>query len=460
MKKLILSLAIICFSSLLFGQEKEIESAYTAIEANNVAQAKADIAQVEGQINSNTISPELKAKYYYTAGKIAMSDGRSIDAAKMFSSLRKYENGTMYALKNKATKSMEYYETKAESDAAEASGNYNKAKELNLHPNLLNKIDPIIRSKAENMLNQANTASQAGRNAEAGDKFLEASYLVEALGGDSGLFKYNAALSYHKGKEYQKAFDIYKELINQGYTGENPKWVGTDKASGQQITFSSKEDAELQQKLGIITDVKMLKSNSIEKDMYGYALNALEGLKKYDPIVEVISAKYPNDKGIQNSVGNVYYFSGKEDLFISKLEQGIKTDPKNPVHYFNLGVLYMDKNNDDKAKEYFQQAIQVDPTYKNAYTNMALVIVKPDKEYVEVINNNLGPSAKEKAKYKEYNEKRKAIYKQAIPYLEKAFELDKDDYEAAKALRIAYQAAEMFDQEDSMRAIENSLKKK
>lgn len=459
MKKLILSFAVICFSALVFGQEKEIDAAYTAIEANDIATAKAGLAQLGGQIDSNLVSPESKAKYYYTAGKIALSEGRSIDAAKMFSSLRKFEDGTAFAVKNKDSKETEYYYTKSEADAAAAKGNYNKPKELTLSPNLITKVEPLIRSKAETMLNQANTASQANRNDEAGEKFLEASYLVEALGGDSGLFKYNAGLSYHKGNNFQKAFDIYKELITEGYTGESSKWVAADKKTGEQVSFGTKEEAELQQKLGIVTSVKEIKSGSVERDLSKYALSALSSLKKYDPIAETISNKFPNDQEIQNLVGNVYYFSGKEDMFISKLEQEIKADPKNPVNYFNLGVINMDKGNDEKAKEYFETAIQVDPKYKNAYTNLALLTVKPEKEYIEIINNNLGSSAKEKGLYKEYTEKRKALYIKAIPYLEKAFELDKTDYDSAKTLRQAYQAAEMFDKEDSMRAIENSLKK-
>lgn len=459
MKKLILSFAIICFSVLSFGQEKEIDAAYAAIEANDIATAKAGLAQLGGQIDSNLVSPESKAKYYYTAGKVALAEGRSIDAAKMFSSLRKFEDGKAYALKNKDSKETEYYYTRSEADAAAAKGNYNKPKELTLSPNLIMKVEPLIRSKAETMLNQANAASQANKNDEAGEKFLEASYLVEALGGDSGLFKYNAALSYHKGNNFQKAFDIYKELISEGYTGANSKWVGTDKNTGEQIPFDTKEDAELQQKIGLVTGIKMVKSDSVERDMFKYTLSTLASLKKYDPVTETISNKYPNDQEIQNLVGNVYYFSGKEDMFISKLEQEIKADPKNPVNYFNLGVINMDKGNDEKAKEYFEKAIQADPKYKNAYTNLALLTVKPEKEYVEIINSNLGSSAKEKGLYKEYTEKRKALYVKAIPYLEKAFDLDKNDYDSAKTLRQAYQAAEMFDKEDSMRAIENSLKK-
>ncbi|MDD3458977.1 MAG: hypothetical protein PHO74_05825, partial [Weeksellaceae bacterium] len=284
MKKIILAIAIVCFSTLLFGQEKEIDLGFEAIEANNVTQAKEGIEGID--INSVMLSPESKAKYCYTAGRIAMSEGRSIEAAKMFSTLRKYENGVVYAIKNKDSKDTEYYETRAEADEAYEKGNYNKPKELNLKPNLITKVEPLIRSKAETLLNQANSASQSNQSKQAGEKFLEASYLVDALGGDSDLFKYNAALSFHKANEFQQAFDIYNELIRQGYTGENTQWVGIDKETGEQKIFKPQDEANLRKNLGLVTDVKMVKSGSIEKAMFGYALNALSNLKKYDTVVE------------------------------------------------------------------------------------------------------------------------------------------------------------------------------
>lgn len=457
MKKLILTATIAFFSLALNAQEKEVGSAYTAIEVNDIATAKAEIAKVSGQIDSNLIAPDIKAKYYYTAGKIALAEGRTIEAAKAFSSLGQIERGITYSVKNKNTKETEYYSQKADAEKAEATGNYSKIKEITLKPELITGVEQQLRSKAENLLNQGTAAVQANRNAEAGDKFLEASYLVEAIGGDANLFKYNAALSYHKGKEYQKAFDIYKELIDAGYTGENTSWVGTNKETGEKQTFASKDDADMQQKLGLVTGVKMEKTPSVEKNLFSYALDALTSLKKYDEVVEQISKKYSTDSDIQALVGNVYHFSGNEDMFLNKLIESTKLDPKNPTNYFNIGVIYMDKGDDAKAKEYYEKAIQADPNYKNAYNNLALLVVKPEKEYVEIINSNLGSSPAEKAKYKEYTAKRKALYVQAIPYLEKAFDLDKTDYTAAKALRQAYSAAEMYDKEDAMRAIEKTL---
>ena len=440
----------------LMAQEKEINAALSAFEGKNNAQAKAELEKVGDQINPKTLSPELKAKYYYVAGEVALQSGNTIEAAKHFGELAKYETGTLYSIKNKGTKVTEYYATQKEAENAAASGDFSKPKAENLTPKYLSNVDKKLRTQAENVLKQANTAYQANNNEVAGDKFLEASYLIKALGGDYGLFKYNAALSYHKGQNYTKAFEAYKELINDGYTGEKTTYVGIDK-EGKQVPLSSKEDAENQKKLTLITSYKEEKSPSIEKEIYLNALKSLSAAKKNDQIVDKISKKYPNDSEIQTVIGNIYHNSGDKDQFLAKLIENTKIDPKNPVNYFNIGTIYMDQNKDQEAIQFFEKAIEVDPTYKNAYNNLALVKVKPEKEYIEIINSNLGSSSKEEQTYKEYTQKRKDLYLAIIPLLEKAFELDKTDYNAAKTLRQAYQAAEMFEKEDQMRAIEKQL---
>lgn len=457
MKKIILTASALFLMVGAFAQEKEIDAALKAYESKNNAAAKSELNKVTSQLKSNTISPELLAKYYYVSGQIALSEGNSAEAAIQFGELAKYENGVIYSAKNKSTKQTEYYSTKAEADAAVAKGDYSKPKEETLTPNYLPQIQSNLTSLAEKTLQDANAAYKAEKNEEAGNKFLEASYLVKALGGDAQLFKYNAALSYHRGEKYDKAVGVYKELINDNYTGESKSWVATDKQTGKEVPFSSKTDADTQAKLGLVTGVKEVKTPSVEKELFSNTLKAISGTGKYDDIVEKIIAKYPKDQEIQTLAGNIYHKSGNSEKFLSKLIENTKLSPNDPVNYFNIGVMYMEQGKDVEAIQYFEKAIQVDPTYKNAYTNLALVKIKPEKEYVDIINANLGTSAKEKKAYQEYTKKRKELYISIIPYLEKAYELDKTNLEAATTLRKAYQAAEMFDKEDQMRAVEKSL---
>lgn len=459
MKKVILSIAVLCLTNGLFAQEKEVNNALKAFDSNDITLVKSELASVQNQMNTNTIAPEVKAKYYYLAGSIALKDGKSIEAAQLFSEMAKYENGTIYSIRNKSSKETEYYFSKDEAERIAASGNYNKVKEQTLQQVYSPLVREDLLKRGESVLRQAQALIRDGKDVEAAEKLLEVSYLSRFIGGDADLFKYNAAISFHKGGDYQRAIDIYKEMIQDGYTGVTSSWVGTDKDSGIELSFTSREDAEAQRKAGSITTYKEVKSPSVEKDLHAFTLNALVLQKSYDPIVETILDKYPNDNEIFEAASSVYLISGKEDLLLEKLTERIKIDPRNEVNFFNMGVLYKNKNEDDKAIQAFEKAIQINPKYKDAYINIAFIKLKPEAEYVEIINANLGISNKEKQTYREYSNKRKALYLEAIPYFEQAFNTDKTNYETAKLLRQAYQAAEMYEKEDQMRAIENSLRK-
>ena len=457
MKKIFLTAASLLLLSGVFAQEKEIDNALSAYQANNLMGAQAELDKVANQIVSNTISPKSKATYYYLVGQLALVNGKSIEAAKHFNEMKKYETGTVYSIRNRDTKETEYFFTQQEAEAQSAKGNYTKVKSENLRPNYLDSIQAELLKRAEGTLTQASNAAQSGNDVTAGEKFLEASYLVEAIGSDGGLFKYNAALSYHKANKPREAFDIYKELIDENYTGESTTWNATVVETGQTVTFNTRAEAKTQETLGIVTNIQEVKTPSIEKNLYTYALDALAALKEYDDVVEKISAKYPNDAEIQTLIGNVYHFSGQQDMFLNKLKESARLDPKNPTNYFNIGVVYMEMEQDNQALEYFEKAIDADPNYKSAYTNIALIKVKADKDYIEKINSNLGSSAKEREVYKEYTEKRKNMYKEVVPYLEKAFNLDKTNLEYARMLRQAYAAAGMTADEERMIQIENSL---
>ncbi|MET3732897.1 tetratricopeptide repeat protein [Moheibacter stercoris] len=459
MKKIILSASIMFLAIGAMAQEKEINSALSAYESNNASAAKSELDKVANQINSNKVRPELKAKYFYVAGQIALQNGNTIEAAKMFGELAKYESGTMYSIRNKSTKETEYFATEAEATSAAATGDYSKPKTEKLSGKYLPQVQDKLRNQAEIVLQLANSAYNSNNKETAGDKFLEGSYLVNALGGNGDLFKYNAALSYHSANKYEKALDTYVELLNDGYTGEATSYVGKDK-EGKDVSLNSKDEAENYKKLGLISTYKEVKTPSIEKDIYVNALKAVLSMKKDNPIVQKAEKKYPNDEEIKNLISSIYLSTGNTEQFLNSLLENIKNNPNDASNYYNVGTVYMEKNEDAKAIEYFEKAIQKDPKYKNAYNNLALVKVKKEKEYVDIINANLGNSSKEKQNYKEYTEKRKNLYIEIIPLLEKAFELDKTDYNAAKTLRQAYQAAEMFDKEDELRAIEKQLQPK
>ena len=71
---------------------------------------------------------------------------------------------------------------------------------------------------------------------------------------------------------------------------------------------------------------------------------------------------------------------------------------------------------------YYEKAISIDPNYKAAYINLGVLILDGENYIIEKMNN-LGMSNEDDKEYDRLKEKRHSIYREAIPYLEKAHQL-------------------------------------
>ena len=337
-----------------------------------------------------TTDPTVLAEKYNKSAKENLAKGDVSKASQDLAKLSKYENGKAWQIKNKDTKQDEFYYSQTDLDKATAGKNYAKAKEVVLQP----KYGFLLQSEVSNLANKeldaANKAMDAKQYSEAAVKFLNVYNLVEALGTKEEIYKYQAAICYYNANDYDKSLAIIKELAAKGFTGKSAN-----------------------------------QTKDYNRDMYVLALNGLYNGKKYDAIVEEATTKYPKDVDINNIATGIYQVSGNGDKMRQRIEESIKIDPNNAQNYYNLGVLYLDdETKTEEAKSLFKKAIELNPKHIESYNNLVLAILKKDKDYVEVMNNNLGTSKKEKDLYTATETKRKALFTEAVPYLEKMYELD------------------------------------
>ena len=70
-------------------------------------------------------------------------------------------------------------------------------------------------------------------------------------------------------------------------------------------------------------------------------------------------------------------FGQNADSFaILAAQQAVNLDPNNPQEYINLGGIYYQLNQWDKAQQMFQQAINLKPDYANAYYNLGHTLMQ------------------------------------------------------------------------------------
>lgn len=70
------------------------------------------------------------------------------------------------------------------------------------------------------------------------------------------------------------------------------------------------------------------------------------------------------------------FFEDKIDQYLTMGLEQIKEDPKNPRPHYEVGLIYLTKNDLNKAEKYLKQVVQLDSLYKTAMTQLGIIEVK------------------------------------------------------------------------------------
>jgi tetratricopeptide (TPR) repeat protein len=115
----------------------------------------------------------------------------------------------------------------------------------------------------------------------------------------------------------------------------------------------------------------------------------------------------PNDLEAQINEANCYYHTNDLTTYKSKITSILDKNPNNATLQYNVGFL----------------------------------MISDDAKIVDEINANL----KDDKKYKELMSKRKDMFKAALPYFEKAYQLDVNNPDTKEILKLSYDILGMKD---------------
>jgi tetratricopeptide (TPR) repeat protein len=241
---------------------------------------------------------------------------------------------------------------------------------------------------------------------------------------------FNAAVAFKLGESYEDAKTHLKKLLDINYHGGGLKFFAVNKVTGEENIFNTED---FRQRALAITHEKPTDKTFPSKqreivsnliDVY----NALGEIDKATALLEDLRRKNPDNIEVLSVLASSYY-SLKDYKNYEKINQIIiSKSPNDPIVYFNLGVVSAESGDIKKAKDYYRQALKVDPTYRSARINLVSTMLEKDRALVEEINNNLGTSTEESNRYDALQEERKALFASVIPLLENlvAQEADED----------------------------------
>ena len=153
---------------------------------------------------------------------------------------------------------------------------------------------------------------------------------------------------------------------------------------------------------------------------------------------------FPEEPWFMQNLINLYINSGQEDKAIEYLDLAISREPNVGQYYNSKGSILARIGRFEESFKAFEQAISIEP-------NNALFLETLGFAYVD-LGNKLNDDAiyydaKEYAKAKVEIDK---AYQNALPYFEKAYELEPDNYDFKRSLRSLYYRLGMNDKYEAL----------
>lgn len=472
MRKIFSIAAALFISVTAFAQEDQVEEAQDAFKDGNLEQAKALVDKINiNDDNYFTIEPEIVSDFLFVKGNIYLALGEKNDnsdeliaAAVAYADLAGVEKGKQYYAKNKETGDYTYFRFQEDLDKAMASGEYKKPKVKDRKKYHSEEATPLVSNLAIKFHQGAIDAYNAKDFKKSRMNFVSAFqvYNNPLLGKSDTTLLFNAAAVGISENNYPASLTIYEQLLDINYTGITSVYEAKNKETGETNTFTSKKDMDMQIKFGVVendtTYVTENKQPSIYKSIgsiylsLGDDLAPEDSLQRKEYYQKAIVAlkdgknKFPTDEDLLLALGNAYLKAGNQQGFIDAMQEAIEKDPTNEVLFYNIGVVSNNLGMKEESKKAYEKAIELKPDYTDAYINISALILSREGEINEEISAlPIKLNKKNRDKLKALNTEKQTIYKDAIVYLEGAYEYDKTNISLLQTMKNIYYALDRND---------------
>ncbi len=395
-KKLLISLSLSLMISLsIFAQKSELKVAEKAVKKKDYTTALAAVTQAETLIGN--ADAKIQAKFYYLKGISLYAEGaKKENIDEVISSFN-----TLKAVEKKSG---------AQKYSNEASAIINK---------IIEEIDAdAYAAYIDGQKNKDNASYK-----KAADGYAK----IYKLRPTDSLYLYNSAVINAVAKEYEKSNTQYQELLDLGYTGIATTYTATSTVNGETRIYNSSKEMMSEVKLKIAENPQTKISDSKYIAMIkaiGVNYLALENNEKALEFIKKARVENPKDYNLIIEEGNIYFNMGDNAKFKEKLEEAIEINPNNPQLYYNVGILNSEIGDNESAIKNLKKTIELDPKHADAYNALGnIILTKADVVLKKMDQNAMNFKKYDEIKDNEYS----PILKEALPYLEKSYELKSDE---------------------------------
>jgi len=268
----------------------------------------------------------------------------------------------------------------------------------------------------------------------------------------------NAAAMFYSAKDYANAFSNFKKTLEiKDMLTENGKTSRLDSDEvlyGDQVLFtavSAYYGEQVEASKPYFLQLKeMGKTDAVVYDALYNIYNNEGDAEKATMMLEAGRAANPDDTGLLFTEINHYLQSGQLEILTDKLKQAIAKEPDNVSVYVTMGSVYdqlhqqANKDGDaakskeyfDQAMDYYNQGLAKEPDNFDATYSVGALYYNKAASMVGAINELANDFSSEGMK--QYDAKKlemDGIFKQALPFFEKAEGINGTDRNTIIALK-------------------------
>jgi len=250
---------------------------------------------------------------------------------------------------------------------------------------------------------------------------------------------YNIAVVAYSNDQHEKAIRIYRLILDIIPYDKNKNLVRNN-ISAEILYYNSylaankgKDNVKAKSYLQKLMDL-----NYNDPNIYIYMSQML--LEEKDTatalsFIEKGRGIFEENSGLINEELNIYIMQGKTDILIEKLTNAIANDPEYELLYFNRGTLYDKTGQTQKAIEDYKKALELDPEFFDGLYNLGALHYNAA---IEIGKQMIRLSYSQQSKYNKLKNQQDELFTKALPYLEKAYNLNDKDLGTLIALKEIY----------------------
>jgi tetratricopeptide (TPR) repeat protein len=149
---------------------------------------------------------------------------------------------------------------------------------------------------------------------------------------------------------------------------------------------------------------------------------------------------FPDDYKLLIAETNIFMQTKRKKEAENNLKLAIQKDPNNPVLYNVIGNSYQDNNNFEEAEKAYKKSIELNPKYFDALFNLGALYFNDGVRIFEAADK-----ISDQKLYEVEKEKFEKRFKESIPWLEKALEINPNDQYTISQLKQLYSRTGQMD---------------